>query len=182
MTHRYLRHIPSERQVRTVASSSEKISAPYHRVTPPQFLCLGRAIRSRSRVHLCNAVVRVRHQRPATPALACQLSSSSLLRPQRSPLCDKTAHASNQVTTFASFLLSIKYRDWSGTGGTLDRAGLARVLRGWGLTGFGTAAVPALARTCVTSSEMRGFFASLRMTTEPSGLNGWNLAARRRGA
>src|SRR5712671_8066301 len=85
-THRYLQRTPSERPVRTAASSSEKISAPYHRVTRPQFLCLGKAIQSQSRVHLCNAVVRVRHQRPATPALADQSSAFSLLRPQNPPL------------------------------------------------------------------------------------------------
>src|SRR6267154_205469 len=84
-THRYLRRTPSGRQVRTAASSSERIS-PHHRVTRPQFLCLGKAIQSQSRVHLCNAVVRVRHQRPATPALAGQSSAFSLLRPQSSPL------------------------------------------------------------------------------------------------
>src|SRR5713226_5980365 len=84
-THRYLRRTPSERQVRTAASSSERIS-PHHRVIRPQSPCLGKAIQSQSRVHLCNAVVRVRHQRPATPALAGQSSSFSLLRPQSSPL------------------------------------------------------------------------------------------------
>src|ERR1700730_7706141 len=83
-THRYPRRTPSERQVRTAASSSEKIS-PHYRATRPQFLCLGKAIQSRSRVHLCNAVVRVRHQRLATPALGGQLSSFSLLRPQSLP-------------------------------------------------------------------------------------------------
>src|ERR1700736_1789012 len=87
-THRYLRQTPSAQQVRKVASSSERIS-PHYRVTRPQFLCLGKAIRSQSRVHLCNAVVRVRHQRPATPALAAQLSSFFLWRPQRSPYATK---------------------------------------------------------------------------------------------
>src|SRR6266436_1252427 len=95
--HRYLQRTPSERQVRTAASSCERIS-PHHRVTRPQSLCLGKAIQSQSRVHLCNAVVRVRHQRPATPAQAGQSSSFSLL-PHRallcSPLCSKTANASN---------------------------------------------------------------------------------------
>src|SRR5438132_1775298 len=51
-----------------------------------QSLGLGEAIQSQSPVHLCNAVVRVRHQRPATPALAGQSNSFSLLRPQSSPL------------------------------------------------------------------------------------------------
>ena len=69
------------RQVQTAAPFSEKILAPYHRVTRLQFLFLGKAIRFQSRVRLCNAVVRVRHRRPAIPALACQLSSFSLLRP-----------------------------------------------------------------------------------------------------
>src|ERR1700730_9259862 len=97
-THRYLRQTPSEQQVRKVASSSERIS-PHYRVTRPQFLCLGKAIRSQSQEHLYNAAVRVRHQRPATPALAGQSSSFSLLHPQESPLCNKTAHASNLDTT-----------------------------------------------------------------------------------
>jgi hypothetical protein len=136
MTHRYLRHISSERRVRTVTSSSEKISAPYHRVTPPQFPCLGRAIRSQSRVHLCNAVVRVRHQRPAAPALACPLSSAFLLCPQRSPLCDEPPTRRVRSLPLLLFLLSIKYRDWSGTGGTGDCAGLARVLASLGIDSF----------------------------------------------
>src|SRR5208282_2192069 len=84
-THRYLQRTPSERQVRTATSSSERIS-PHFRVTRPQSLCLGKAIQSQSRVHLCNAVVRVRHQRRATPALAGRSSSFSLLRPPSSPL------------------------------------------------------------------------------------------------
>src|SRR6266436_1832357 len=84
-THRYLRRTPSGRQVRTAASSSERIS-PHPRVTRPQLLCLGKGIQSQSRVHLCNAVVRVQHQQPATPALAGQSSSFSLWAPQSSPL------------------------------------------------------------------------------------------------
>src|SRR5882724_12584758 len=84
-THRYLQRTPSERQVRTAASSFERIS-PHDRVTRLQSLCQGKAIQSQSRVHLCNAVVRVRHQRPATPALGGQSSSFSLLRPLSSPL------------------------------------------------------------------------------------------------
>src|SRR6266849_9985219 len=83
-TYRYLQRTPSERQVRTAASSSERISS-HHRVTRPQSLCLGKAIQSQSRVHLCNDVVPVRHQRPATPELACQSSSFSLLRSQSPP-------------------------------------------------------------------------------------------------
>ena len=121
-TRRYLLQTPSERQVQTAASSSEKISAPYHRVTRPQFLCLGKAIRSQSRVHLCNAVVRVRHQRPATPALAGQLRSFSLLRPQRSPLCSKPP--TRQIRTLPQPALTGERRGgiirgdcaWSGTG------------------------------------------------------------------
>jgi len=108
-THRYLQRTPSERQVRTAASSSERIS-PHHRVTRPQSLCLGKAIQPQSRVHLCNAVVRVRHQRPATPALAGQSSSFSLL-PHRallcSPLCNKTANASN----LKAHLVSARFPD-----------------------------------------------------------------------
>src|SRR5882762_424067 len=88
-THRYLRRTPSGRQVRTAASSSERIS-PHHRVTRPQFLCLRRAIQSQSRVHLCNAVVRVRHQRPATPALA---GFFALL------ICSKTANATSVTSS-----------------------------------------------------------------------------------
>src|SRR5882762_4779860 len=83
-THRHLQRTPSERKVRTAASSSESIS-PHHRVTRTQSLCLGKAIQSQSRVHLGNAAVRVRHQRPATPALAGPSSSFSPFRPQRSP-------------------------------------------------------------------------------------------------
>src|SRR5258708_32054648 len=86
-SHRYLRQTPSERRVRTAASSSERISPHYHATLPP-FPCLGKAIQSQSRVRLCNAVVRVRHQRPATPALAGQSNSFSLLRPHRSPFWD----------------------------------------------------------------------------------------------
>jgi hypothetical protein len=87
----------SLRQVRTAASSCERIS-PHHHVRRPQSLCLGKAIQLQSRGHLCNAVVRVRHQRPAAAALAGQSSSFSLL-PHRallcSFLCNKTANASN---------------------------------------------------------------------------------------
>ncbi len=80
------------RQVQTAAPFSEKILAPYHRVTRLQFLFLGKAIRFQSRVRLCNAVVRVRHRRPAIPALACQLSSFSLLRPPTPSVTRKTTH------------------------------------------------------------------------------------------
>jgi hypothetical protein len=43
-----------ERQVRTAASSSERIS-PRQGMTRPQSLCLGKTIQSQSRVHLGNA-------------------------------------------------------------------------------------------------------------------------------
>jgi hypothetical protein len=81
---RYLRRTPNEPQAQMAEFSSERIS-PHHRVTRPQSLCLGKAIQSQSRVHLCNAVVGVRHQLPATPALASQSRSFALLRPQSSP-------------------------------------------------------------------------------------------------
>jgi hypothetical protein len=52
-------------------------------------------------VHLCNAVVRVRHQQPATPALAGQSSSFSLLRSKSSPfaLIYATRPPTRQVCT-----------------------------------------------------------------------------------
>jgi len=120
-THRYLQRTPSERQVRTAASSSERIS-PHYRVTRPQSPCLGKAIQSQSRVHLCNAVVRVRHPRPATPALAGQSRSFSLLRPQSSPIANcwfsdqRGAEGSLNSTPFALLACSVAARSRSETG------------------------------------------------------------------
>src|SRR5262249_16380167 len=62
---------PSARQVQRVVSSSGRISR-HSRVTLLQFLWLNKAIQSQIQACLCNVVVRVRHQSPATQALAGQ--------------------------------------------------------------------------------------------------------------
>src|SRR6266550_4361823 len=65
-THRYLRRTPSERQVRTAAASSERISL-HHRVTRPQFLCLGKEIGAASRGDV--AIFFRKRQPPFEPAV-----------------------------------------------------------------------------------------------------------------
>jgi len=80
-SHRCRRRISSAPQVRTAPPSSGRISPP-SRGTRSRFLCPGKAIRPQIRAHLRSAVAQVRRRPPATPALAGQLSSLSLVCPQ----------------------------------------------------------------------------------------------------
>src|SRR5579862_9103035 len=78
---RYLRQISNEPPARKAASACERTPRPY-REKPPQFLCPGKASRSRTQVHPCNAVVSVERRRPATLARPARLSSFSLSHSQ----------------------------------------------------------------------------------------------------